>query len=119
MDGETKVLSVVKCYGFRNIQNQVQKLKRSKCNYDYAEIMACPSGCINGGGQIRGASVDERKKILDEIELPYSDDDSAMKEELEHLKEDWSMLNPYWMNLLYTKYHAVEKSDAIAINTNW
>jgi iron only hydrogenase large subunit-like protein len=30
--------------GFRNIQNIVQKMKRSKCVYDYVEIMACPCG---------------------------------------------------------------------------
>ena len=40
-------------YGFRNIQNTVRKIKRGKCTYDYVEIMACPSGCTNGGGQIR------------------------------------------------------------------
>lgn len=31
-------------YGFRNIQNVVQKIKRGKLPYDYVEIMACPSG---------------------------------------------------------------------------
>lgn len=30
--------------GFRNIQNLVQKLKKGKSNYDFVEIMACPSG---------------------------------------------------------------------------
>ncbi|EFO22045.1 cytosolic Fe-S cluster assembly factor [Loa loa] len=118
VDGETKMLSVAKCYGFRNIQIHVQKLKRSKCDYDYVEIMACPSGCINGGGQIRGASTEERKKILDAIELSCSDDNSEMEKELERVKEEWSVLNPDWMNLLYTKYYAVEKS-AERISTNW
>ena len=28
-------------------------MKTGKCNYDYVEIMACPSGMLNGGGQIR------------------------------------------------------------------
>lgn len=40
--------------GFKNIQNTVNKIKRGKCDFDYVEIMACPSGCLNGGGQIRG-----------------------------------------------------------------
>lgn len=31
-------------YGFRNIQNFVQKLKRGKLPYHYVEAMACPSG---------------------------------------------------------------------------
>ena len=39
--------------GFRNIQNVVQKLKRKRCDYDFVEILACPSGCLNGGAQLR------------------------------------------------------------------
>ncbi len=40
-------------YGFRNIQKLVNDFKNNKLNYDFIEIMACPGGCINGGGQIR------------------------------------------------------------------
>lgn len=28
-------------------------IKTKKCQYDFIEIMACPGGCTNGGGQIR------------------------------------------------------------------
>eukprot|EP01041_Mallomonas_annulata_P012054 gene12054-25262_t len=42
-----------KAYGFRNIQAVVQSLKRGKCELDFIEVMACPSGCLNGGGQLR------------------------------------------------------------------
>jgi iron only hydrogenase large subunit-like protein len=38
------ILRVAKAYGFRNIQNIVQKVKNRKCPYDYVEIMACPGG---------------------------------------------------------------------------
>jgi hypothetical protein len=40
----TALLSFALVYGFRNIQNLVQKIKRKKCSYHYAEVMACPSG---------------------------------------------------------------------------
>ncbi|MBE3112844.1 MAG: hypothetical protein IMZ46_20425 [Acidobacteria bacterium] len=62
-------------YGFRNIQNLVRKLKPPKpsrmpggkpfgsarrpagkaapLDYSYVEVMACPGGCTNGGGQVR------------------------------------------------------------------
>lgn len=42
-NGET-VLRFALAYGFRNIQNLVQKLKRGKSPYHYVEVMACPSG---------------------------------------------------------------------------
>lgn len=66
--------TLMKCgryYGFRNIQNLVRKLKPAKqsrlpgaarraavsssggTEYAYVEVMACPGGCTNGGGQIK------------------------------------------------------------------
>ena len=47
--------------GFRNIQNLVQKLKRKRCDYDFVEILACPSGCLNGGAQLRPEEVRETR----------------------------------------------------------
>lgn len=42
-DGQV-LLHFAVAYGFRNIQNLVQKLKRGRCPYHYVEVMACPSG---------------------------------------------------------------------------
>lgn len=75
------VFKGAKCYGFRNLQNVVRKVGkeagvqvgrgaagrmvgmrvRPKKNgadvdekrYHYVEVMACPGGCVNGGGQLR------------------------------------------------------------------
>lgn len=37
-------LRFASAYGFRNIQTLMRKIKRGACEYDYVEIMACPSG---------------------------------------------------------------------------
>ena len=50
-DDGKEPLRFASVYGFRNIQALVQKMKRHQCSYDYIEVMACPSGCLNGGGQ--------------------------------------------------------------------
>ena len=50
-----KKLKFARAYGFRNIQSVMLKVRRGQCEYDFIEIMACPSGCNNGGGQIRQA----------------------------------------------------------------
>lgn len=42
-DGKV-LLRFAATYGFRNIQNLVQKLKRGKSPYHFVEVMACPSG---------------------------------------------------------------------------
>jgi iron only hydrogenase large subunit-like protein len=44
------VLRFASAYGFRNIQNIIRNIKRGKCEYEYIEVMACPGGCLNGGG---------------------------------------------------------------------
>lgn len=73
------IFKAARYYGFRNIQNLVRKLKPpkvsrmpggrgarpsplsskgggeggGKADYAYVEVMACPGGCTNGGGQIK------------------------------------------------------------------
>lgn len=50
-NGQT-LLKFATAFGFRNIQNIVRKVKSGRCPYDYVEVMACPGGCVNGGGQL-------------------------------------------------------------------
>lgn len=52
IDGDTK-LRFAAAYGFKSIQNVIRQMKRGKCPYHYIEIMACPKGCNNGGGQLK------------------------------------------------------------------
>ena len=53
-----QLLKVALVYGFRNIQTIVRQIKSKRCDIDFAEVMACPSGCLNGGGQIKPSSSD-------------------------------------------------------------
>ncbi len=34
-----------------NARQLIEDIKHKKCYYDYVEVMACPGGCIGGGGQ--------------------------------------------------------------------
>ncbi|EDO05399.1 Iron only hydrogenase large subunit C-terminal domain family protein [Babesia bovis T2Bo] len=45
-------IKFVMAYGFRNIQNIVNKLKKMDHTMAYIEVMACPEGCFNGAGQV-------------------------------------------------------------------
>eukprot|EP00800_Vazella_pourtalesii_P000732 TRINITY_DN1063_c0_g1_i2.p1 TRINITY_DN1063_c0_g1~~TRINITY_DN1063_c0_g1_i2.p1 ORF type:complete len:457 (-),score=109.27 TRINITY_DN1063_c0_g1_i2:570-1940(-) len=63
------VLKFAYAYGFRNIQNVVQKIKRKKCPYHFVEVMACPSACLNGGGQMRPTGVEHKDHLADVIRL--------------------------------------------------
>lgn len=83
-DSET-IFRAARFYGFRNIQNLVRRLKPAKASrlpggktgvsrrpggaagaagdgvkdYAYVEVMACPGGCTNGGGQVKITEVEE------------------------------------------------------------
>ena len=46
-------LRFAKVYGFRHIQKIIRQLRTNTCKYHFIEIMACPNGCLNGGGQTK------------------------------------------------------------------
>ncbi|KAL5717640.1 Cytosolic Fe-S cluster assembly factor nar1 [Ranunculus cassubicifolius] len=73
VEGKT-VLKFALCYGFRNLQNIVRKIKFGKCDYHYLEVMACPSGCLNGGGQIKPERFQSPKELLQSVENVYMED---------------------------------------------
>ncbi|XP_048870804.1 cytosolic Fe-S cluster assembly factor narfl isoform X1 [Brienomyrus brachyistius] len=110
-------------YGFRNIQNLVQKLKRGKSPYHFVEVMACPSGCLNGGGQIRPQADQSNKELLQQVEELYKAESPMNPEEDERISE----LYHTWLEgvgeaqarkLLHTQYHAVEKASS-GLNIKW
>jgi len=51
-------LNVAIASGLGNARKLLEKIQRGEANYHAIEIMACPGGCINGGGQpyLRGDS---------------------------------------------------------------
>ncbi|NXK92869.1 NARFL factor, partial [Formicarius rufipectus] len=110
-DGEV-LLQFALAYGFRNIQNVVQKLKRGKCPYHFVEVMACPSGCLNGGGQIslRG----ERKEELQNLQRLYESLPAEAPEDNRAVAE----LYERWLGgsgsaaALHTQYRPLEKPSS-------
>ena len=74
------VIRVAVCSGTANAKKVLEMVKSGEKDYDFIEVMACPGGCVNGGGQpIQPASVRnfvdiraERAKGLyqDDLNLP-------------------------------------------------
>ncbi len=51
-------LNVAVTSGLKNAKQLLEAVKRGEKNYHFIEIMACPGGCVNGGGQpLQPASV--------------------------------------------------------------
>ncbi|NXI35894.1 NARFL factor, partial [Galbula dea] len=116
------LLQFALAYGFRNIQNLVQKLKRGKSPYHYVEVMACPSGCLNGGGQIK-ADGESSKDQLQQVERLYE----ALQTEVPEKNRTVAALYEQWLGgvgsdkalkALHTQYHAVERAST-GFNIKW
>lgn len=46
-----QTLKVAMVNGLGNARKLLKKLKKGKVSYDFVEVMACPGGCVGGGGQ--------------------------------------------------------------------
>ncbi|XP_068710681.1 probable cytosolic Fe-S cluster assembly factor v1g210509 [Montipora foliosa] len=122
VDGED-VLKFAVAYGFRNIQNLVQKIKRGKSPYHFVEVMACPSGCLNGGGQIRPADGESSKDLISRLDEIYNSPRTRKPSEnpaLEQLYREWlgGESSAKARKMLHTNYHEVEKLNT-ALNIKW
>ncbi|KAG6016842.1 Cytosolic Fe-S cluster assembly factor nar1 [Claviceps pusilla] len=115
------VFKAARYYGFRNIQNLVRRLKPARpsrlpggkpfgsarrptgkpaaLEYGYVEVMACPGGCTNGGGQIK---VDD-PVILDRKKMHGKPGPQEQKE---------------WLAEIDEAYFSCEDADDISQNGN-
>ncbi|WCJ28162.1 Cytosolic iron-sulfur assembly component 3 [Euphorbia peplus] len=123
VDGHV-VLKFALCYGFQNLQNIVRKVKMRKCDYHFVEVMACPSGCLNGGGQIKPNPGQSPKELLQSLEAIYMENvlvadpfENPLVRRLydEWLEEPGSEKSKKYM---HTEYHPVVKSITAQLN-NW
>ncbi|MDO4466944.1 MAG: [FeFe] hydrogenase, group A [Bacillota bacterium] len=44
-------LKVAVVSGLANVRKLIEAIKRNEVHYDFVEVMTCPGGCVNGGGQ--------------------------------------------------------------------
>lgn len=56
------ILSVAVVSAVANAEKIIKEVKDNKSSYDYIEVMACPGGCIGGGGQPIPTTLDMVKK---------------------------------------------------------
>lgn len=118
------VLKFALCYGFQNLQNIVRKVKMGKCDYQFVEVMACPSGCLNGGGQIKPKPGQSPKELIKSLEGIYMENvleaDPSDNPEVKRIYNEW-LEQPGSENAkkhIHTEYHPVVKSVTAQLH-NW
>lgn len=74
-----KKVKVVVAHGLANAQIIMEEIKSGKSDYQFVEIMACPGGCITGGGQpIKSAKIQEEVDVHKKrAEAMYSIDEKV------------------------------------------
>lgn len=113
---EKTVLCFAQAFGFRNIQGVVTKIRRKKCPYHFVEIMACPGGCLNGGGQIKPPVDSSAQQVLGQVEEIFNDRVLRSPYENPACKQLYQtqLGTPFSdkaRQLLHTRYHAVPKLE--------
>ncbi|XP_015577091.1 protein NAR1 [Ricinus communis] len=123
VDGHV-LLKFALCYGFQNLQNIVRKIKMQKCDYHFVEVMACPSGCLNGGGQIKPKPGQSPKDLLQSLETIYMENvlvaDPFENPLIKSLYDEWleEPGSEKAKRYLHTEYHPVVKSITSQLH-NW
>ncbi len=96
-------------------------MKRKRCHFDFVEVMACPSGCLNGGAQCRPQEGENPKEMIVKLEQAYK----SLPKQWPRENEDAKRVYQEWLggketdkaeHFLYTEYHEVEKmTNSLAI----
>ncbi len=98
-------------HGLVNAKTIMEALKSGKANYHFIEFMACPGGCLGGGGQPIPTNSEIRKKRADAIyaedgDLPLRkshENPEVQKLYKDFLKEPLSDISHHLLHTKYTK----------------
>lgn len=113
-----KELNIAIAHGLGNARVLLENIKNGTSNYHAIEIMACPGGCIGGGGQpyFHDTNEDVLKKRAKAI---YTDDErkekriSSQNQEIQALYDDFlgEIGGELAHELLHTKYHSTNMDN--------
>ena len=107
-------LKVAVANGLKNAEEIIRRVESGEADYIFIEIMACPGGCIGGGGQPIGtnnAVRDARIQALYEIDRSLPLRKSHENPEIKTIYEEFfgAPLSSRAHDLLHTHYHARKK----------
>lgn len=110
-----RIITVGIANGFANAQKVLEKVRTGESDLDFIEIMACPQGCVGGGGQPRPATKEKKNKRSQG--LANIDDSSNIRKSHENpqiikLYDEFlgEPLGGESHHLLHTKYKARPKN---------
>jgi len=107
-------LKIAIANGMENAKMILDDLAKDPKAYDYVEVMACPGGCIGGGGQPLPVNDDIRKKRAQGLysddaakQIRFAHESPAVKAVYDDLQNDEHKIH----EILHTKYARKGKSE--------
>ena len=80
-----KMLKIAVCSGLGNAEKLIKRMQKGE-KFDFVEVMACPGGCVNGGGQpFAGREIKSKKskglyQVDESLSIRSSEQNPALKE---------------------------------------
>ena len=109
-----KILKVAVVSGIKNARKMLEELKKDPGAFHAMEVMACPGGCIGGGGQPIPNTPKIRKKRAEalygvdaEKKIRLAHENPLVKEAYEKHFTDKEIIH----KVLHTSYHQRKKSE--------
>ena len=109
-----RTVHVAVAHTLKNARKIMEEVQNGTSLYDFIEIMACPGGCIGGGGQpvsTTNAVRQERMKALYELDRKLPIRKSHENPDIQTLYKEYlgEPLSKKAHELLHTTYHKVKK----------
>ena len=62
-----KKIRIAVAHTLKNAKVIMDKIRAGECEYDFFEVMACPGGCLGGGGQPVDTTMAVNKKRMEAL----------------------------------------------------
>ena len=100
-------LDFVAVSGLKNVKSILDDIRNKKTDFHFLEILTCPDGCINGGGQPLGCSekdIKARSKTIYNIDDKETINVAEDNEKLKDIYKEYFNENKNSKKILYTHY---------------
>jgi ferredoxin hydrogenase gamma subunit len=124
--GDVGTLKVAIVHGLKAAGLMAEAVLRGEADYDFIEVMACPGGCIDGGGHVRSHKrylrhMKEKREGLFAIDRNKAVRQSHHNSQVCQLYRDFlgEPLSERAHHLLHTHYSGREQESTVSLTEIW
>lgn len=126
LGGDIGKVKVAMCHGLKGTRKVVESVLAGTADFDFIEVMACPGGCVDGGGHLRSKKAylphaRKRRESLYQIDRKKATRQSHNNTQVQRLYNDY-LDAPYSEkahHLLHTYYTNRERVITRSIKEIW